>query len=134
LQSTSESGARAGYDGHKRKKGKKGSKVHMAVGTLGYLLARHVTPANEQERAQVETLHTSITRWNTKNGEVGLGMFRNALEREGVRPNRLLLFSTHLMGTCRMGAIGRQRWSAPKVMSMGWADSSSLMAVSFPLL
>ncbi|MGF6735752.1 transposase [Paraburkholderia youngii] len=48
LQSTCESGARAGYDGYKRKKG---SKIHMAVDTLGQLLAVHVTPANEQERA-----------------------------------------------------------------------------------
>jgi DDE family transposase len=32
LQSTPESGSRAGYDGHKRRKG---SKVHMAVDTLG---------------------------------------------------------------------------------------------------
>lgn len=57
LQSTPESGARAGYDGHKRKKG---SKVHMAVDTLGHLLALHVTPANEQERAQVETLAKAV--------------------------------------------------------------------------
>ena len=47
LQSTPESGARAGYDGAKRKKG---SKVHVAVDTLGQLLALHVTPANVQER------------------------------------------------------------------------------------
>lgn len=57
LQSTPESGARAGYDGHKRRKG---SKVHMAVDTLGHLLAVWVTPANEQERAQVEQLATRI--------------------------------------------------------------------------
>jgi transposase len=57
LQSTPESGARAGYDGHKRKKG---SKVHMAVDTLGHLLAMHVTPANEQERAQVEKLAKAV--------------------------------------------------------------------------
>lgn len=57
LQSTPESGARAGYDGHKRKKG---SKVHMAVDTLGHLLALHVTPANEQERAQVEALAQAV--------------------------------------------------------------------------
>src|SRR5882672_4701437 len=50
LQSTPESGARAGYDGAKRRKG---SKVHAAVDTLGHLLALHVTPANEQDRAQV---------------------------------------------------------------------------------
>jgi transposase len=53
VQSTPESGARAGYDGYKRRKG---SKVHIAVDTLGHLLALKVTPANEQERAQVSDL------------------------------------------------------------------------------
>ncbi|WCN00216.1 IS5 family transposase [Acidovorax sp. GBBC 1281] len=53
LQSSCESGPRAGYDGYKRKRG---SKVHMAVDTLGHLLAVHVTPADEQERAQVHQL------------------------------------------------------------------------------
>jgi transposase len=57
LQSTPESGARAGYDGHKRRKG---SKVHLAVDTLGHLLAVHVTPANEQERAQVGQLTQAV--------------------------------------------------------------------------
>ncbi len=53
LQSTPESGARAGYDGAKRRKG---SKVHIAVDTLGHLLALSVTPADQGDRAQVETL------------------------------------------------------------------------------
>lgn len=53
LQSTPESGARAGYDGAKRKRG---SKVHLAVDTLGHLLALHVTPADEQDRTQVRAL------------------------------------------------------------------------------
>jgi transposase len=57
MQSTPESGARAGYDGHKRKKG---SKVHMAVDTLGHLLALRVTAANEQERAQVSALAADV--------------------------------------------------------------------------
>jgi transposase len=57
LQSTCESGPRAGYDGHKRKRG---SKVHMAVDTLGLLLAVHITPANEQERAQVAELTRQV--------------------------------------------------------------------------
>ncbi|WP_415494670.1 transposase [Acetobacter sp.] len=43
LRSTPESGSRVGYDGAKRKKG---SKLHMAVDTLGHLLALHVTPAD----------------------------------------------------------------------------------------
>ena len=57
MQSTPESGARAGYDGAKRKKG---SKVHIAVDTLGQLLALHVTPANEQDRAQVAVLAEAV--------------------------------------------------------------------------
>jgi transposase len=57
LQSTPESGARAGYDGYKRKKG---SKVHAAVDTLGNLLALKVTAANEQERAQVDELLAAV--------------------------------------------------------------------------
>ena len=57
MQSTPESGTRAGYDGYKRKKG---SKVHLAVDTLGHLLALHVTPANEQDRAQVEALAEAV--------------------------------------------------------------------------
>ena len=57
LQSTPESGACAGYDGHKKRKG---SKVHLAVDTLGQLLAVTVTPANEQERAQVAELAEQV--------------------------------------------------------------------------
>ena len=57
LQSTPESGARAGYDGAKRRKG---SKVHAAVDTLGDLLALVVTPANAQDRAQVEQLAAAV--------------------------------------------------------------------------
>jgi transposase len=53
LQSTPESGARAGEDGAKRRKG---SKLHLAVDTLGHLLALYVTPANQQDREQVSQL------------------------------------------------------------------------------
>ena len=53
LQSSPESGGRADYDGAKRRKG---SKTHIAVDTLGNLLALFVTPANEQDRAQVGEL------------------------------------------------------------------------------
>ena len=57
LQSSPESGGRAGYDGAKRRKG---SKAHMAVDTLGHLLALHVTPADEQDRAQVAALAEAV--------------------------------------------------------------------------
>lgn len=57
LQSTPESGGRAGYDGAKKRKGSKG---HLAVDTLGHLLALVVTPANEQDRAQVAELAEAV--------------------------------------------------------------------------
>jgi transposase len=57
LQSTPESGAHAGYDGAKRKRG---SKVHAAVDTLGHLLALHATPADAQDRAQVAALAAAV--------------------------------------------------------------------------
>jgi transposase len=57
LQSSPESGGRAGYDGAKRRKG---SKVHLAVDTLGHLLALLVTAADAQERAQVGALAAAL--------------------------------------------------------------------------
>ena len=57
LQSSPESGQRAGYDGAKRRKG---SKTHMAVDTPGHLPALWLTPANEQDRAQVGQLAQAI--------------------------------------------------------------------------
>ena len=57
LRSTPESGARAAYDGAKRKKG---SKLHLAVDTLGHLLALHVTPANADDRAEVGRIAKAI--------------------------------------------------------------------------
>jgi len=67
LQSTPESGHRAGYDGAKRKKG---SKVHIAVDTLGHLLALHVTAANEQDRAQVGKLAKAMQAETGKSVEL----------------------------------------------------------------
>ena len=67
LQSSPESGVRAGYDGAKRKKG---SKVHLAMDTLGHLLALHVTAANEQDRDQVERLAQQIQATTGESVEV----------------------------------------------------------------
>jgi transposase len=57
MQSTPESGQHSGYDGARRRKG---SKVHVAVDTLGHLLTLLVTPANEQDRAQVGELASRV--------------------------------------------------------------------------
>jgi transposase len=57
LRSTPESGERAGYDGAKRKQG---AKLHLAVDTLGHLLALHVTSANADDRAEVGRLAQAV--------------------------------------------------------------------------
>jgi transposase len=67
LQSSPESGGRAGYDGHKRRRG---SKVHLAVDTLGHLLALLVTPANAQDRAQVAELAERVQEATGESVEV----------------------------------------------------------------
>jgi transposase len=56
-QSTPESGQRAGYDGYKRRQG---SKIHLAIDTLGHLLTLHCTPADAQDRNQVEQLAAAV--------------------------------------------------------------------------
>ena len=89
LRSTPESGARAGFDGHKKTKG---SKVHVAVDTLGHLLAVVVTPANEQERAQVGALAAKVqeaTRQSVTLAFVDQGYTGDvpveAAQKEGIR-------------------------------------------------
>jgi transposase len=67
IQSTPSSGAGAGYDGAKRRKGRK---VHIAVDTLGHLLALHVTAANEQDRAQVGALASQLQAATGENVEL----------------------------------------------------------------
>jgi transposase len=67
LQSSPESGQRAGYDGAKRKRG---SKVHMAVDTLGHLLALSVTAANQQDREQVAQLAEQIQQETGQSVEI----------------------------------------------------------------
>jgi transposase len=67
VQSRPESGARAGYDGYKRRRG---SKIPLAVDTLGHLLVLRVTPANEQDRAQVAELAEAVQAAIGDTGEV----------------------------------------------------------------
>ena len=67
LRSTPESGSRAGYDGYKKVNG---SKVHLAVDTLGHLLALLVTAADEQDRALVGELTAAAQEVTGENLEL----------------------------------------------------------------
>ncbi len=57
IQSTPESGGHGGYDVAKKRKG---SKVHLAVDTLGQYRALTVSPANEQDRAHAGELAAAV--------------------------------------------------------------------------
>ena len=67
VPSTPERGARGGDDGHKQRTG---SKVHLAVDTLGHLLALGVTPAAAQDRDQVAALAGAVQAATGETGEI----------------------------------------------------------------
>lgn len=69
LQSTPESGGRAGFDGAKRRKG---SKIHAVVDTLGNVITLLVTAANEQDRAQMYDLCREVQQVTAGNVDVML--------------------------------------------------------------
>jgi transposase len=99
LQSTCESGPRAGYDGYKRKRG---SKVHMAVDTLGNLLAVHITPANEQERAQVQELAQQVQHVTGQTVKL-------AFADQAIRVTRLRRLPVRKGLSCRSSSCPRRR-------------------------
>lgn len=117
LQSTPESGARAGFDGHKKKKG---SKIHMAVDTLGNLLSLLVTPADEQERAQVAELAHDVQKITGDTVEIAYvdqGYTgeepAEAAAREGIK-----LFVVKLEEAKRGFVLLPRRWVVER--SFGW--------------
>jgi transposase len=57
LNGAIESVKRSGYHGRKKRKG---SKLHLTVDTLGEFLALVVTPADTQDRVQVEELAAKV--------------------------------------------------------------------------
>ena len=109
IRSTPESGPRAGHDGHERRNG---SKSHMAVDTPGFLLALHVTPADEQDRAQVgvlcEAMHAatgeSVELIDTDQGYTGEEVFDEAAG------HKIILEVVKLPGTRRCFVLLPRRW------------------------
>jgi len=69
LRSSPESGERAGYDGAKRKRG---AKVHLAVDTPVHVVARHVTPASTDDRAEVGRLAAEVQAETSDSVELAL--------------------------------------------------------------
>lgn len=128
MQSTPESGERAGYDGYKRKKG---SKVHIAVDTLGYLLAVKVTPANEQERAQVKELAVKVqevTNQSVKVAFVDQGYTGNQPEQDA-KESGIELIVVKLAETKKGFVLLPKRWIVER--SFAWAARFRRLARDF---
>lgn len=117
MQSTPESGGRAGYDGAKRRKG---SKVHLAVDTLGHLLALHVTPANEQDRAQVSELCEQIQAATGETVELAYvdQGYTGDVAREAAEAHGIALEVVKLSEAKRGFVLLPKRWVVER--SFGW--------------
>ena len=121
VQSTAESGGHAGYDGGKKRKG---AKVHLAVDTLGYLLALHVTPANEGDRAQVQQLAKAVQEATGHNVQVAYvdGGYTGEQAAQTAHEEGMRLEVVKLAGAKRGFVLLPKRWVVGEwERSFGWA-------------
>ena len=118
IQSTPGSGARAGFDGAKKRKG---SKVHIAVDTLGHLLALHVTPAHEQDRGQVGKLAEAVQALTGESVEISFadqGDTGDKAEQAAAAHGIELMVVEHTEAKRGFVLLAR-RWVVER--SIGWA-------------
>jgi len=118
LPSTPESGGRAGYDGAK---GRKGSKVHAAVDTLGNLLTLLVPPANEQDRAQVGERAKALQDVSGQSVEVAFvdQGYTGDVPAEAAQEHGIHLEVIKLPQAKRGGVLLPRRWVVER--SFAWA-------------
>lgn len=118
IQSTPESGGRAGYDGAKRRKG---SKVHLAVDTLGHVLALCVTAADEQDRAQVAALAAQVQVVTGETVELAFvdQGYTGAAAKEQAEAHGIRLEVVKLPAAKRGFVLLPRRWVVER--SIGWA-------------
>jgi len=131
LQSTPESGPRAGYDGHKRKKG---SKTHLAVDTLGYLLALYVTPASEQDRDQVAELARQVQEATDQSVQVAFvdQGYTGEEPAQAARKEDIELLVVKLPEAKKGFVLLPRRWVVER--SFGWASRFRRLARDYERL
>lgn len=107
----------AGYDGAKRTKG---SKVHMAVDTLGHLLSLHVTAADEQDREQVGRLAKAAQAETGKSVELAYvdQGYTGELPAEAAEAQRIELSVVKLPEANRGFVLLPRRWGVER--SFAW--------------
>jgi transposase len=131
LQSTPESGADAGYDGAKKRKGRK---IHLAVDTLGHLLALHVTPANEQDRAQVAKLCEDLQAATEESVELAFvdQGYTGATATEAAAAHAIQLEVVKLSEAKRGFVLLPRRWVVER--SFGWTGRFRRLARDYERL
>jgi transposase len=131
LQSTPESGHRGGYDGAKRKKG---SKVHMAVDTLGHLLSLHVTAADEQDRTQVGKLAKDVQKQTGKSVELAYvdQGYTGKQAAEAAKKQKIELAVVKLPDAKRGFVLLPRRWVAER--SFAWLTRFRRLAKDYERL
>jgi transposase len=116
MPSTPESGARAGDDGHQRRKG---GKVHLAGDTLGQRLAVVVTPANAQECAQVATLADQVQAVASESVEVAFADqgYTGEQPAADAHPRSMRLEVVKLPDAKRGFVLLPRRWVAERIFA-----------------
>jgi transposase len=131
LRSTWESGARAGNDPNKKKRG---SKVHMSVDTLGNLLGLVVTSAKEQDRDAVAAV-ARATQEATNHSVVTAfvdGAYRGPVAHDAAQKHGIRLEVVMLPETCKGFVVLPQRWVVER--SFGWLSRFRRLARDYERL
>jgi transposase len=117
LRSTPESGGRAGYAGAKKVNG---SKVPLAVDTLGHLLALLVTAADEQDRALVGELTAAVQEVTGENVEIAFADqgYTGAAPEAAAAENGIRLVVVRLPEAKHGFVLLPRRWVIER--SFGW--------------
>src|SRR5215207_1136836 len=131
VQSTPESGARGGYDGHKRRKG---SKVHLAVDTLGHLVALRVTPADAQDRDQVAALAAAVQEATGESVELAFvdQAYTGRAPEEAAAEHGIALAVVRLPEAKRGCVLLPRRWVVER--SFAWASRFRRLARDYERL
>ncbi len=131
LRSTRESGRRAGNDPHKKTRG---SKTHMAVDTLGNLLAVVVTPASTQDRDAVAQLAQAMQEATQQSVEVAYvdGVYKGPVARQAAQPHGLRLEVVTLPEGQRGFILLPKRWVVER--SFAWMSRFRRLARDYERL
>ncbi len=131
MQGSIESGPRSGYDGHKKRKG---AKVHLAVDTLGHLLAAHVSAANENERVHVDQLLTDVQALTGESVEVAcVDQGYNGAATEAVAPGHGIALQVVSLPEAKKGfVLLPRRWVVER--SFAWTARCRRLARDYERL